>query len=409
MEAEHIQPVEQIFTEKLLSHQLFQVPVGGGDDPHVDGDDLGAAQPDNIFFLEHTEKTPLIGIVHLRDLVQKQSPAVGRLKDAGFPLLGCSGERLSLIHIYSEQSKNLLTLCVVNSLERCSYTTKTGQYLGWDYRSPKVIKANKEREASGKKLLPKKVVREVIADAHELITEELEHVITEIKLIQNNNMEANTAHINYVQNTVLKELPLLEDNSINGVITSPPYCNRYDYTRTYALELVYLGLGEQGIKDMRQTLISCTVESKSKVEQLEEYYKSIGEEDRFINIKNIIDNNNVLNEVKNALNKRKDNGDLNNNGVIRMVEGYFTELAFVYAEIYRACVPGSFVAFVNDNVRYGGEVIPVDFLSSLFAEQFGFKVKKVYCLHQKKGNSSQQMAKFGKVSLRKSITIWEKE
>ncbi|MCJ7837545.1 site-specific DNA-methyltransferase [Cuneatibacter sp. NSJ-177] len=310
---------------------------------------------------------------------------------------------------YSEQSKNLLTLCVVNSLERCSYTTKTGQYLGWDYRSPKVIKANKEREASGKKLLPKKVVREVIADAHELITEELEHVITEIKLIQKNNMEANTAHINYVQNTVLKELPLLEDNSINGVITSPPYCNRYDYTRTYALELVYLGLGEQGIKDMRQTLISCTVESKSKVEQLEEYYKSIGEEDRFINIKNIIDNNNVLNEVKNALNKRKDNGDLNNNGVIRMVEGYFTELAFVYAEIYRACVPGSFVAFVNDNVRYGGEVIPVDFLSSLFAEQFGFKVKKVYCLHQKKGNSSQQMAKFGKVSLRKSITIWEKE
>ena len=93
MEAEHIQPVEQILTEKLLSHQLFQVPVGGGDDPHVDGDDLGATQPDNIFFLEHTEKPPLIGVVHLRDLVQKQSPAMGRLKDAGFPLLGCSGER----------------------------------------------------------------------------------------------------------------------------------------------------------------------------------------------------------------------------------------------------------------------------------------------------------------------------
>ena len=92
-----------------------------------------------------------------------------------------------------------------------------------------------------------------------------------------------------------------------------------------------------------------------------------------------------------------------------MVEGYFTELAFVYAEIYRTCMPGSKVAFVNDNVRYGGEVIPVDFLSSLFAEQLGFKIKKVYCLHQKKGNSSQQMAKFGKVSLRKSITVWEKE
>ena len=32
-----------------------------------------------------------------------------------------------------------------------------------------------------------------------------------------------------------------------------------------------------------------------------------------------------------ALVKRKENGDLNNNNVIRMVEGYFTELAFIYA------------------------------------------------------------------------------
>ena len=45
-------------------------------------------------------------------------------------------------------------------------------------------KANKDRKEKGKKALPKKVVREVIADAHEIIVEELEHVISEIKLIQ---------------------------------------------------------------------------------------------------------------------------------------------------------------------------------------------------------------------------------
>lgn len=117
----------------------------------------------------------------------------------------------------------------------------------------------------------------------------------------------------------------------------------------------------------------------------------------------------VLNEVTNALKQREEHGDLNNDGIIRMVQGYFTELAFVYAEIYRVCAPGATIAFVNDNVRYGGEVIPVDFLSSLLAEQFGFIVEKIYCLRQRKGNSSQQMAKFGKVSLRKSITIWKKE
>lgn len=122
----------------------------------------------------------------------------------------------------------------------------------------------------------------------------------------------------------------------------------------------------------------------------------------------MIQKNKVFIEILDALHKRKEHGDLNNNGIIRMVEGYFTELAFIYAELYRVCKPGAMVAFVNDNVRYGGEVIPVDFLSCSFAEQFGFNVKKIYTLKQKKGNSSQQMAKFGRVALRKGITIWIK-
>ena len=33
---------------------------------------------------------------------------------------------------YSDLTKNLLTLSILNSLERISYTIKSGQYLGWD-------------------------------------------------------------------------------------------------------------------------------------------------------------------------------------------------------------------------------------------------------------------------------------
>lgn len=310
---------------------------------------------------------------------------------------------------FSKDAKNLLTLCIVNSLEVCSYTVKSGQYLGWDYRAPKVINANKKRLEKGQKLLPRKVVRKHIRDIQTVIAEELLHVIDDIKIIQESSDQKADAKITYIQNSVLLELPKMAPNTINGVITSPPYCNRYDYTRTYALELVYLGIDDNGIKKMRQDLLSCTVESKSKLEKLKKYYEKIGCIDRFNEIKNTIHNNNVLKEVMEALYARKENGDLNNNGVIRMVEGYFTELAFIYAELYRICTKGSKVVFVNDNVRYGGEVIPVDFLSSLFAEQFGFKIEKIYCLKQKKGNSSQQMAKYGKVPLRKSLTIWVKE
>ena len=102
------------------------------------------------------------------------------------------------------------------------------------------------------------------------------------------------------------------------------------------------------------------------------------------------------------------NGEINNKGVIPMVEGYFTELTFLFFELFRTCRHSAKVAFVNDNVRYAGEVIPVDFISTAIAEQIGFRPVKIYVLRQQKGNSSQQMKKYGRVALRKSITVWEK-
>ena len=309
---------------------------------------------------------------------------------------------------YSENAKNLLRLCILNSLEPCSYTVKSGQYLGWDSRSPKVIRANAARTAKGQKPLSAKTVRTNILDSRNTILLELDRVICDIERIQRESRKYEKAEIFYTRNSVLLELPKLPDGLLSGVITSPPYCNRYDYTRTYALELVYLGLDNEAIKRLRQSLLSCTVESKPKMEQLKSFYAEIGQIDRYRTIYRTLCSNPVFCEVLDALHKRERHGDLNNNGIVRMVEGYFTELAFIYAELFRVCKKGATVAFVNDNVRYGGEVIPVDFLSCSLAEQFGFTVKKVYCLKQKKGNSSQQMAKFGRVALRKSITIWTK-
>jgi len=204
------------------------------------------------------------------------------------------------------------------------------------------------------------------------------------------------------------ELPKLASESIDGVVTSPPYCNRYDYTRTYALEMNYLGMTANEINKLRQDLISCTVESKSKLDFLRGYYCEMGRLEDFKRIVNIINSTDALNEIKESLAKRNANGEINNKGILRMVDGYFTDLTFIYAEIFRILKHGASIAVVNDNVRYAGEVIPVDFLSSEIAEKIGFNVKRIYTLKQQKGNSSQQMAKYGRVALRKSITIWQK-
>lgn len=308
---------------------------------------------------------------------------------------------------YSENAKNLVKLSIINSLERISYTTKDGQYLRWDYRSEKVKQTNKKRKEKGKPPLQKKDKGD-LPTLKQVMCEELGNIIADIQDIQKENYQEKKCECNFILNSALLELPKLESNIINGVITSPPYCNRYDYTRTYALELAYLGYNTDTIKELRQSLLSCTVENKSKMVQLENYYNTLGKKFDFENICKIIKSNEILDEIILALNTRANNNELNNKGVIKMVEGYFTELTFIFYELFRLCKSGSKVVFVNDNVRYGGEVIPVDYLCTYIAEKIGFIPEKIYTLKQQKGNSSQQMKKYGRVPLRKSITIWGK-
>lgn len=193
----------------------------------------------------------------------------------------------------------------------------------------------------------------------------------------------------------------------NGVITSPPYLNRYDYTRTYALELAYLGLSNQELKQLRQKLLSSTVENKTKIPWLKDLYSHLHKENDYNKVINFLRSDAVLQEINTAMIEREKNGDLNNKGIIRMVKGYFDELSFIIFELHRILRKGALFFTVNDNVRYGGEVIPVDFISSHIAESFGFEVVRIDTIPQQKGNSSQQMKKFGRVPLRKSITVWK--
>lgn len=307
---------------------------------------------------------------------------------------------------YSGVAKNLIVLCILNSLEVSSYTRKDGQYLAWDFRSKKIINANMRRAVNGQKLI-NRLNKGIIPSLRASVQCELQHVIEDIILIQNEKTFSN-ASISFKEGSSLTELPTLPSNILDGVITSPPYCNRYDYTRTYALEMNYLGLSSSEISKLRQELISCTVENKSKMDFLRDYYAGIGKIDDYNRIIGLIHGNKALSEVKYALEKRNENGEINNKGVLRMVEGYFADLTFLYAEVFRLMKPGSLIAVVNDNVRYAGEVIPVDFMSSEIAESIGYEIVKIYTLRQLKGNSSQQMKKYGRVALRKSITIWRK-
>ena len=57
---------------------------------------------------------------------------------------------------------------------------------------------------------------------------------------------------------ILREIP---DASFDMVITSPPYANRYDYTRAYALDLAWRGCGQDDFSNLRQSIVRLQVDA----------------------------------------------------------------------------------------------------------------------------------------------------
>lgn len=292
-------------------------------------------------------------------------------------------------------ARKILFFALLCILESVSFTRKDGQYLRWDYRSGK----RKEKNTFDKGQ---------ILSFDEAITNKLDEIIQDIligdidrDLFSYLKNQHKRGQINILKGSCLNILPALKTESYATIITSPPYCNRYDYTRTYALEHALLGINNSQLALLRQAMLSCTVENKKKdlLALNNDWCKAISICDRLI----------LLQKIINYLEYKKDNKELNNTGIARMVKNYFYEMACIIQECYRVLEKNSFMCMVNDNVRYAGASISVDLILAKIAEDVGFRIENILVLPQGKGNSSQQMGKHGRIPLRKCIYIWKKE
>jgi DNA modification methylase len=295
----------------------------------------------------------------------------------------------------------VLRFAVFSILEEISYTRKDGQYLRWDYRS--------KRELAGKPFDKGKIL-----NFEEALKHKLNQITTDLVQDKSINLfePENNGHQQYpikiIEGSCLEELPKLDDNYFDFIITSPPYCNRYDYTRTYALELVYLGCDNEQVRNLRQAMLSCTVENKEKVEYLNQLYSTFSKQKIFDKILKVYNNSSAMMEVNSTLEMLNKHERLNNNNIPRMVKNYFLEMCFVIYEMARVTKHNGYCVMVNDNVRYGGEEISVDLILSEFAESFGYNVNKIFVLPKGKGNSSQQMGNYGRTEIRKCVYLWQK-
>ena len=158
--------------------------------------------------------------------------------------------------IEDEGIGKLLNLACMAVLEQVSYTRKDGQYLRWDYRSGRTLKARVPqgsypvlRGSPGLPALrngpgyrsPQTRVWPRLSGVHDWLMSRAHARFTGIQIRPDNNL--------------------------------PPYANRYDYTRTYALELAWLGYDQEEFADLRQRMLSATVENKAKTEWLRSHLR----------------------------------------------------------------------------------------------------------------------------------------
>ncbi len=314
-------------------------------------------------------------------------------------------------YVTNQDISNLLTYAAFCILEDISYTRKDGQYLRWDSRSNR--SQGKNKFSKGKILnFEEAIYQKLNQITSDLSTSYIKLGLSDANLqpqfIVEKSESIEKQKFNLYQSSCLEVLPVLAENSVDFVVTSPPYVNRYDYTRTYALELAFLGCSEEKVKHLRQTMLSCTVENHDKRNYLEDYYTNIKRYQDFVIVDSTFQNQAALQEILIILEDYKIEGRLNNKNIVRMVRNYFYEMCFVIYELARILKIGGIVAMVNDNVRYAGEEIPVDLILSDIAESFGLKTRHIWTLERGKGNSSQQMGHHGRSELRKCVYIWEK-
>jgi len=275
-------------------------------------------------------------------------------------------------------------LCILESI---SYTRKDGQYLRWDYRSGRRKGGNPFNKGE-------------ILNFDEAICAKIEDILHDMMPGSGHLEERDDGNIHLFQGSCLDIMPALPRDSYDAIVTSPPYCNRYDYTRTYALELALLGVSEKELTNLRQQMLSCTVENRAKdlLAINPQWAKAI----------EAADQQELLQAILKYLEDLKAQGKLNNTGIPRMVRGYFYEMACIIAECSRVMKQKAYMFMVNDNVRYAGASVSVDMILSSIAKKLGLHIENILVLPNGKGNSSQQMGEHGRDALRKCVYIWRK-
>lgn len=163
----------------------------------------------------------------------------------------------------------------------------------------------------------------------------------------------NNAHV--INDTCLKMGEYLKDESVSGIIFSPPYANCFDYTEIYKLELWfgrYVNDYEDLKKLRKQSLRShLNGNLKTPVLKTSPYLDTLLEELR----------------TKELWDRR----------IVNMLQLYFSDMFSVLESCHKVLERDGFCSIIIGNSSYSNVVIPTDLLFAEYAERLGFEVDEI--------------------------------
>ncbi len=179
----------------------------------------------------------------------------------------------------------------------------------------------------------------------------------------------------------------IADDSIDLVITSPPYLNSRDYTDTYMLELKTLGFvqNNEDIRHLREQTLRSHVQIKW------EDMSSV--DNRYLK--------NTLNDLEIASKET----EMWNKSIIDMIRLYFVDMKIIFKTIYKKLKKGGKVYFNVSNSAYFNVLVNTLEICASIAEEEGYFVKEIRKARNLK-TSPQQKEAIG--SLLEGVIILQK-
>lgn len=182
-----------------------------------------------------------------------------------------------------------------------------------------------------------------------------------------------------------RDLSIL-DGKFDLILTSPPYPNRHDYSRVFHLALLGLGLSESEVSALRYRSLRSHVEAHrpTVAETFSEY-----------SLSPIL--RQCLDEFPQYVDPR----------IPEMITGYFEDMELILNQSWHILNDGGICVLVIGNVRHAGVMVSVDEILVKVATTIGFSFESAM-VARLRGNSAQQMARFGRKPARETILIFRK-